>query len=256
MALWGAGFCPLHPPGLNLSGTGYPCRCGTRRVACFRCRLPTLPLAWFSAPIPPTPLPSGKGETLRLFYARGFAPCIPGIRPPAALTEPAAVFPGEGLCPLRGGDGWRSGTRRGAWRFWSPACLLLELCFFPHPPAPLPSGKGETQSFLMQGASPLASLGLNPRGTYRTCQAGARSGALPLAGRGWVAFRYPAGGVAVLVARLPFTLALFLPPSPRPPSQREGGDYMFISPGASPPAPLQPGGTRHWHHYRHQVILP
>ena len=31
MALWGAGFCPLHPPRLNLSGTGYPCRCGTRR---------------------------------------------------------------------------------------------------------------------------------------------------------------------------------------------------------------------------------
>ena len=30
MALWGAGFCPLHPR-LNLSGTGYPCRCGTRR---------------------------------------------------------------------------------------------------------------------------------------------------------------------------------------------------------------------------------
>ena len=31
MALWGAGFCPLHPPRLNLSGTGYPCRWGTRR---------------------------------------------------------------------------------------------------------------------------------------------------------------------------------------------------------------------------------
>ena len=47
----------------------------------------------------------------------------------------------------------------------------------------------------MQGASPLASPGLNPRGTYRTCQAGARSGALPLAGRGWVAFRYPCNRV-------------------------------------------------------------
>ena len=31
MALWGAGFCPLHPPRLNLSGTGYSCHCGTRR---------------------------------------------------------------------------------------------------------------------------------------------------------------------------------------------------------------------------------
>ena len=35
----------------------------------------------------------------------------------------------------------------------------------------------------------------------------------------------PGGGVAVLVARLPFTLALFFPPSPRPPSQREGGGF-------------------------------
>ena len=37
-----------------------------------------LPLACFSAPIPPTPFPSGEGGDLRLFYARGFAPCIPG----------------------------------------------------------------------------------------------------------------------------------------------------------------------------------
>ena len=99
----------------------------------------------------------------------------------------------------------------------------------------------------MQGASPLASPGLNPRGTYRTCQAGARSGVLPLAGRGWVAFRHPVGGVAVLVARLPFTLALFLPPSPRPPSRREGGDSKFsyargfapCIPGAEPARHLQ-----------------
>ena len=34
-------------------------------------------LIW-SFPHPPAPLPSGKGGTLRLFYARGFAPCIPG----------------------------------------------------------------------------------------------------------------------------------------------------------------------------------
>lgn len=38
------GFSPCIPR-LNLSGTGYPCHYGTWRVACFRCRLPTLPLA-------------------------------------------------------------------------------------------------------------------------------------------------------------------------------------------------------------------
>ena len=30
-----------------------------------------------SCPYPPDPLPGGKGET-KVFYARGFAPCIPG----------------------------------------------------------------------------------------------------------------------------------------------------------------------------------
>ena len=29
-------------------------------------------------PYPPDPLPGGKGETKVIFYARGFAPCIPG----------------------------------------------------------------------------------------------------------------------------------------------------------------------------------
>ena len=67
--------------------------------------------------------------------------------------------------------------------------------------------------------------------------------------RNWLSLPlwYPAGGVAVLVARLPFTLALFLPPSPRPPSQREGGDSKFsyargfapCIPGAEPGRHLQ-----------------
>ena len=38
-----------------------------------------------SAPIPPSPFPAGRGRP-RLFYARGFAPCIPGNRPGAALA--------------------------------------------------------------------------------------------------------------------------------------------------------------------------
>ena len=47
--------------------------------------------------------------------------------------------------------------------------------------------------------------------------------------------RNPAGALAFFVACLPFTLASILPPSPRPPSRREGGDSKYISPGATAP---------------------
>ena len=53
-------------------------------------------------------------------------------------------------------------------------------------------------------------------------------------------FFWGAGGRgACLFGRLlSLPLASFLPPSPRPPSRREGGAPKFILPGASPPAPL------------------
>ena len=52
--------------------------------------------------------------------------------------------------------------------------FYFSLLSFPHPPDPrsqsaLPlRGRGETFSFLMQGASPLASPGLNPRFAAKT----------------------------------------------------------------------------------------
>ena len=70
----------------------------------------------------------------------------------------------------------------------------------------------------MQGASPLASPGLNPGGT----------------GEGWRLTRRR-GGTAVLVAGLFPTLAFFLPPSPRPPSPPGKGETKVIfMQGASP----------------------
>ena len=122
--------------------------------------LPCLPLLF----CPPSPkgkdippararralFPGGEGGDLKFSYARGFAPCIPGIKPLAALTEPAKQVPGGGLPCL------------------SPANHAFSLLFCPHPPCPRPGGKGENQSFLMQGASPLASPRLNPCGTYTT----------------------------------------------------------------------------------------
>ena len=121
--------------------------------------------------IPPTPFPSGEGGDFRLFYARGFAPCIPGAGRGAALAEPAVQEPGGGR-----GDFGRLPT-------------------------------------------------------------------LPL----W----YPAGSLLSLLPACLFTLAYFpapIPPAPFP--SGEGGEYYFISPGAPPPAPRQPGGTRHWHNFQ------
>ena len=48
--------------------------------ACFLCRLPTLPLVCFSAPIPPTPFPAGRGRFL-VDFAGGFAPGTPAAEP-------------------------------------------------------------------------------------------------------------------------------------------------------------------------------
>ena len=45
-----------------------------------------------SCPIPPAPLPGGKGESQSLFR-RGLRPRHPGIKPPAALTEPSKRVP-------------------------------------------------------------------------------------------------------------------------------------------------------------------
>ena len=87
-----------------------------------------------------------------------------------------------GLAPAWLASPCRCCPRRGAWRFWLPvdfaavvpegvACFLcclptLPSVYFsaPYPPDPLPRrGRGRFFCFLMQGASPLASPGLNLR---------------------------------------------------------------------------------------------
>ena len=104
------GFAPcipsIRPPAaLVRPATAFARRGAVSCRACFACRINA-----FLPPIPPTPFPAGRGRP-KLFHARGFAPCIPGIRPPAALARPAAVensmraFPPGGTgYPCPGGE--------------------------------------------------------------------------------------------------------------------------------------------------------
>ena len=171
--------CPAG--GVSCTGACSPCRCGALWGACLLCRppalpprclvgwrgcfgrLPTPPLVYFPAPLPRRgrisplpPFPSGEGGDFLFSYARGFAPCIPGIRPPAALTVPAKQVPSGGLAPRR----CRLGGR---WRYPAGACPLCRLpppplAFFPapYPPDPLPRwGRGRFFVFLCKGLRPL-----------------------------------------------------------------------------------------------------
>ena len=178
------GAPPLAFPGLNPRGTGYflPCQC-------------------FFAPIPPTPFPVERGRP-KLFHARGFAPCIPGIKSPTALTVPAVSVSGGGLpslppadlafsllfcphppCPpsqREGGDFLFSYARGGApcipgakperhWLFLPYQCFPV-----PIPPTPFPAGRGRPKLFHARGSAPcIPGPGLSPRGTGSIGGAGA-----------------------------------------------------------------------------------
>ena len=68
------GVCPGGAACLGVAGAAGVS--GIRRGACLLCRLLTLPLDFFSAPIPPAPFPAGRGRIL-LYFAGGSAPGTP-----------------------------------------------------------------------------------------------------------------------------------------------------------------------------------
>ena len=116
----------------------------------------------------------------------------------------------------------------------------------------------------MQGASPLASPGLNPGGTGKGGEPRARrglvpvgcqltlplwcpAGACPLCRLPPLPFRHPQGGLAFLLACQPCLWFTFLPPIPPTPFPGgEGGDQGFFHARGS--APCIPGAEpgRHW----------
>ena len=84
-----------------------------------------------------------------------------------------------------------------------PANPAFNLFPCPHPPSPLPGGKGVTIGYFLQGAAPLASPGLNPRGTGSPCRCGKLNGGLAPALPARRASAVPGGGRACFVACLP-----------------------------------------------------
>ena len=139
VCLWKAGcgggayiLCRLPTP---------PCRYseGAFLLGC----LPPLSLAYFAAPIPPTPFPAGRGKP-RLFHARGFAPCIPGAEPGRHRLSLPSRYPGRGEQVPPGGL-----------PSLSPACPAFSLLSRPHPPDPLPlRGRGRPRLFQARGFAP------------------------------------------------------------------------------------------------------
>ena len=147
------GASPLASPASDclrhLQSLPYRCTCG--RALSFSSANPAL--SFGSAPIPPSPFPAGRGRP-RLFYARGEAPCIPGLNPrgtgstcrcrrlnggvpPALLARRALAVPGGGFPSL------------------SPAAPAFSLLFCPHPPCP-PSRRegGDVRLFYARGFAP------------------------------------------------------------------------------------------------------
>ena len=156
-----------HPagslPGGSPDDSAFPESTGG--LACFACRVIV-----FSPPFPQPPSPPGKGEIFWFSYARGFAPCIPGTEPgrhwlTLPLWHPAGSLPGWSP------DDYAFPESAGGLACFAARRPRLDLSLFPPSPSPLPlRGRGRIFSFLMQGASPLASPGLNPRGTYSPCR--------------------------------------------------------------------------------------
>ena len=130
------GFAPCIPGIKPLAALIVPAKQVPGGGACLVCRLPTLPLACFSAPIPPTPFPGGEGGESKFSYARGFAPCIPATEPVRHSQSLPSRYP-AGACPVG-------------------RLPILPLVYFsaPNPPAPIPAGRGRFLVYFAGGFAP------------------------------------------------------------------------------------------------------
>ncbi len=124
-------------------------------VACFLCHLPTLPLACFPAPYPPTPLPQrGRGRFF-VFLCKGLRPLHPRDLNPRG-TGSAGV---SSACGGARGDGCLltlpSRHPAGGLLSLPPADHAFSFLLYPLSPRPLPQrGRGRLKVYFAGGSAP------------------------------------------------------------------------------------------------------
>ena len=173
-----------------------------------------LTFSFISFPHPPPPFPLRGRGSLKVYFAGGFAPGTPALNRLRHLQTPPCRNPAGGL-PGR-----------------SPARPALSFIGCPHPPDPLPNGKGAF-SFHMQGASPLAS----PRPSRKRHGQHLRCGC-------------PAGGLPGRSAGRPVFSFISFPHPPAPfPLRGRGSPKVYFAGGFAP-------GTPALNRLRHLQTLP
>ena len=126
------------------------------------------------------------------------------------------------------------GGRGGFGRLSASAFSFLFRPLSPRPPSPV--GKGETLGYFMQGAAPLASPRLNPRGTGKWGRTTRPAGGLAPALQARRALAAPGGGACLLCCPPPLPLVYFLAPYPPAPLPRWGRGRLrlFLCKGLRP----------------------
>ena len=148
---------------------------------------------------------------------------------------------GVGVCPVGCRLTLPFQKPQGRLAFFVACQPCLQLTFFPPSPRPAlaerssPAGRGRFFCFLMQGASPLASPGLNPNGTGAGGEPRARRGGVPSLLPADLAVPEAAGAACLLCRLSTLPLAYVLSPIPLPPFPTgRGRFFVFLCKGLRP----------------------